>query len=195
MDADAIEDSAVSLAAPQRKSATKKRNRSEIEKLILHGDRRVTFVRKSNTDGKSPAVWKCFYHIHVDSIRQGFFRCDNFRRLIRFIIIHGTNGLKKHIQSCSKLTGRHTETQSRITTHCAAQSGDRKGSSRVSSRFTTQLVETSAEYCALDGRPFESIAGVGFQRLVPVVFDAGRSCGTSRGSIDVRELLPSPTTV
>jgi hypothetical protein len=55
------------------------------------------------------------------------------------------------------------------------------------------VTEACAEFCALDGRAFDVMKGVGFQNLAQVLFNAGRNTG--RSSIEIKDILPHPTTV
>ena len=52
--------------------------------------------------------------------------------------------------------------------------------------------QACVEYCAVDGRSFESIAGAGFQNLAKQLVKAGATLGRS---ISINELLPHPCTV
>ena len=189
-----IETGTPSSFSPKQREKNR-RTLHEIEEMIRKGDSRIQLKRKSKHDEKSLNVWQSFYHIHMDGVRQDFVRCDGCGKIFRFISRYGTNGLKKHIRSCSKLVNEKDGVQLPITSHFTTQGGNQKDFSRIPNRFFTQMVKASAEYCALDGRAFESITGVGLQRVIQVAFDAGRVCAAMKRPINVKELLPSSITV
>jgi hypothetical protein len=58
--------------------------------------------------------------------------------------------------------------------------------------FQKRITEACVEYCAVDCRPFESVAGSGFMNLAKQLISAGACLGTS---VSVNELLPHPSTV
>lgn len=176
-------------------SKRKKKTLSEIELLIRKKDQGVNFEERPKRNENSSPVWESFRTIHVNGIRQDFVRCIGCEKVVRYVSIHGTNGLKKHIQSCSKLFKSNDGTQTTITSHYLTRSDKHTDLSNIPKRFATQMVRACAEYCSVDGRAFESISGAGIKKVFQVAFDAGRACGAGKRSIDVQHLLPSSTTV
>lgn len=171
----------ISSSSEEKEPNSKRKAQHEIEKIIKSVDGRVKFIGKLK-DGKSSPVWKLFQLIHIDGIRQDYVLCLSCKKVMRYVPINGTNGLKRHVKSCSKLMSSNDTSQSMITSHFTNRSNGSTKSSWIPKRFLTQMVNACAEYCALDGRAFESINGIGFQRMVKVVFDAGRACGSMKQS-------------
>ncbi|CAF1473288.1 unnamed protein product [Rotaria magnacalcarata] len=60
------------------------------------------------------------------------------------------------------------------------------------STIKERIVESYAEFCALDNKTFETVAGDGFISLAKQLMNAGALIGTG---FSVNELLPHPTTV
>ena len=54
------------------------------------------------------------------------------------------------------------------------------------------IVEACAEFCALDGKPFDTVTGVGLINLAKQLMNAGALIGTG---FSVNDLLPHSTTV
>jgi hypothetical protein len=54
------------------------------------------------------------------------------------------------------------------------------------------IVESCVEFCALDNKSFETVAGEGFLNLAKQLMNAGALIGTG---VSVNELLPHPTVV
>jgi hypothetical protein len=77
--------------------------------------------------------------------------------------------------------------QRTISSYCQQPS-----SSKECPLFQKRITEACVEYCAVDGRSFESVAGTGFLNLAKQLLSAGATLGTS---ITVNELLPHPSTV
>ncbi|CAF4480090.1 unnamed protein product [Rotaria socialis] len=55
------------------------------------------------------------------------------------------------------------------------------------------IIEACAEFCALDGRAFDVMRGVGFQNLVKILVEVGQL--TSRSKFEVTDILLHPTTL
>ncbi|CAF4027150.1 unnamed protein product [Rotaria sordida] len=77
--------------------------------------------------------------------------------------------------------------QRTISSYCTQPS-----SSKECPLIQKRITEACVEYCAVDVRPFESVAGTGFQNLAKQLIYAEATLGTS---INVSELLPHPSTV
>jgi hypothetical protein len=77
--------------------------------------------------------------------------------------------------------------QRTISSYCQQSS-----SSKECPLIQKRIIEACVEYCAVDGRSFESVAGTGFLNLAKQLINAGATLGTS---VVVSELLPHPTTV
>ena len=54
-----------------------------------------------------------------------------------------------------------------------------------------EIVQKCVEFCAIDLRPFESVAGTGFLRLAQALIDLG----AAHGNISAKEIIPHPTTI
>ena len=77
--------------------------------------------------------------------------------------------------------------QRTISSYCTQPS-----SSKECPLIQKRITEACVEYCAVDGRSFESIAGIGFRNLAKQLVSAGAALGTS---VNISELLPHPSTV
>ena len=184
----------ITSSSEEKRSNSKRKKQEQIEKLIKSADSRVKLVDRGKDEKISP-VWKSFQFIYIDGVRQEYVLCLGCRKTMRHLTMHGTNGLRKHIKSCSRSIQSSNGVQSTITKHFPNQIDGGTNPSYIPKKFFGQMVNACAEFCALDGRAFESINGIGFQRMIQVVFDAGRACGSKQSPIDAKDLIPSSITV
>ena len=77
--------------------------------------------------------------------------------------------------------------QRTISSYCRPSS-----SSKECSLFGKRIIDAGVEYCAVDGRSFESVAGTGFLNVAKQFINAGATLGTA---VAITELLPHTTTV
>ena len=60
------------------------------------------------------------------------------------------------------------------------------------SSIRDRIVETCVEFCALDGKPFDTVTGDGFINLAKQLMNAGALIGTG---FSINDILPHATTV
>ncbi|CAF1316310.1 unnamed protein product [Adineta ricciae] len=135
-----------SVSLNTEKQNNTKQKRLAIEAMIKQNDIRVTLVESTRRTNKISPVWEHFKYIHVDGVRQEFVQCADCKVIIGFNTMNGTNGLKKHIDSCPKIMNSKSGVQSNITSHFKSFSKD---SSCIPDPFIKLMTNTSAEQVAL----------------------------------------------
>lgn len=95
--------------------------------------------------------------------------------------------MSHHSCSKSKPVSTTPSRQRTISSYCTQPSA-----SKECPLVQKHITEACVEYCAIEGRPFESVAGAGFQNLAKQIMHAGATLGTS---VSISELLHHPTTV
>ncbi|CAF0739074.1 unnamed protein product, partial [Didymodactylos carnosus] len=118
---------------------------------------------------------------------QDYIICLQCKSVLRWAKGHGTRVMTYHNCSKNKPVATTPSRQRTISSYCTQSS-----SSKECPLIQKRIIEACVEYCAVDVRPFESVAGTGFQNLAKQLIYAGATLGTS---INVSELLPHPSTI
>jgi hypothetical protein len=159
----------------------------EIEKLIKDDDPSVKFVEKKRTS-KSSELWDFFHHIFINGHQQQFVSCNKCKALLLYSSLNGTNSLRTHFKSCAKTDKSNFLCQKTVRDFYFSSK-----QSSIPKRIKFSITKACTEFCALDGRAFDVMAGDGFQNLAKALFDAGQTINKS--TIEIKDLLPHPTTV
>ncbi|KAA0722794.1 Transposable element Hobo transposase [Triplophysa tibetana] len=154
----------------------------ELKKKIARGDCKVV----DNTSSKlKSSVWEKFRVISDEesNIVKGFAACKTCLKVFVFDSRRcGTSSLRKHADTCAgnKLTRSIEQYLSKGTELKVPRRDDKDTITRLSVNFVCN-----------DIRPFDAVHGEGFFALAQGLIDVGAKAGR----VDVKQLLPDPTTV
>jgi len=141
---------------------------------ILCGLKSGEFVLVEKADTSS--VWKSFAKVCCTKTKQpsGYVQCRNCFSLYTFKTGSATTQLKRH--DCSN--ARH------------ASSTDTEKPA-VPRSTKNEVRDSCVDLCGRDLRPFNNVEGKGFKGLCQLLVNVG----AKHGEVDVKDLLPSRTTV
>lgn len=159
-------------------------SKDEIQELVSSNDPSISFMKPENARSE---CWKNFSQVFHSNAAQDFIICLQCKTILKWTSTNGTRVMSHHNCSKNKSTPIHSPRQRTISSYCQSPS--------LSSEypvFQKRIIDACVEFCALDGRPFESVAGTGFINLTKQLVSVGASLGTSIGTT---KLLPHPSTV
>jgi hypothetical protein len=162
--------------------------KNEIEQLIAENDPSLKFLEKEKKT-KSSEWWNFFHIIHVNNERQQYVSCNACKSLLLHISSHGTNNLRSHAQSCAKIQEKSILASQKTVRDFFSSSKQ----SPIPKRIKSIITKACTEFCALDGRAFDVMKGIGFQNLSIALLETGRLI--SKAPVDIKDLLPHPTTL
>ncbi|CAM4887879.1 unnamed protein product [Rotaria socialis] len=131
-------------------------------------------------------LWSNFSQVYHSDIAQDYIVCHECHIVLKWTSETGTNVMKNH--NCGNKFTSKKSTPSRQRTISSYLPPSQEDYSTIKER----IVESCAEFCALDNKAFETVAGDGFISLAKQLMNAGALIGTG---FSVNELLPHPTTV
>ncbi|CAF3950481.1 unnamed protein product [Rotaria sp. Silwood2] len=140
-------------------------SKAALQDLVSSNGTSISFVKPAH--GRSE-FWKSYSQIYVEGVAQDYIICLQCKTVLKWTSENGTRVMSHH--SCVK--------QASTSTECPL--------------IRKRITEACVEFCAVDGRSFESVAGTGFINLAKQLISAGAILGTS---INVNELLPNPSTI
>jgi hypothetical protein len=165
-------------------------SKTDLQSLVTSDDPLISFKKPMN---KRSECWTNYSQVFYSNIPQDYIVCLQCKCLLKWLKDHGTRVMTHHNCSKSKSISSPSSTtttptrQRSISSYCT-QPSTLKECPLIQKRIT----EACVEYCAIDGRSFESIRGVGFRNLAKQLVNAGATLGTS---VNINKLLPDPTTV
>jgi hypothetical protein len=164
--------------------SSKDLTKSQLQALVASNDPSISFIKPTKSRSE---CWTSFSQVYHENNPQDFIICLQCKTILKWTSDQGTRVMTHH--SCLKQKSASTtpSRQRTISSYCQQLS-----LSKEYSLFQKRITQACVEYCALDVRSFESVAGVGFQSLAKQLVNAGASFGTS---IPINELLPHPSTV
>uniref|UniRef100_A0A1A8EL94 BED-type domain-containing protein n=2 Tax=Nothobranchius korthausae TaxID=1143690 RepID=A0A1A8EL94_9TELE len=143
--------------------------------------------RVNNTKGKAP-LWNKFDIItSLQNEPTGFVQCVVCKAVLSFDSKKtGSSHLRRHLQRSCGGSGE-------------SGSGDRQQSvsdflsfaKPPPERVKSEVASKCVNFCCMDIRPFETVAGVGFRELAQELINVG----ATHGCISANEVLPNPTTI
>ncbi|CAF1436953.1 unnamed protein product [Adineta ricciae] len=98
--------------------------------------------------------------------------------------------MSNHIKACKKKDQPDTAPQD---SHVSLSSKN-DTPKRISSKVKKLITDACVEFSSLDNRPFETVKGAGFLRLMEAVFAAGQRL-SALPSVQVTDLIPDSTTI
>ncbi|CAF4055111.1 unnamed protein product [Rotaria sp. Silwood1] len=159
-------------------------SKAEIQDLVKLNSSSISFAKPDNVRSE---FWASYSQIYVNNVAQNFILCSQCRTVLKWISDNGTRVMSHHNCEKAKRVPNSSHRQRTISSFC------QKASVSPECRLVRKrITEACVEYCAVDGRPFESVAGSGFLSLAKQLICAGATLGTS---ISASELLPHPSTV
>ena len=159
-------------------------SKNEIQELVSSDDPSIAFMKPENTRSE---CWKNFSQIFHTKVAQDFVICLECKTILKWTSANGTRVMTHHNCLKNKNTPTHSPRQRTISSYCQSTS--------LSSEypiFQKRITDACVEFCAIDGRPFESVAGAGFLNLAKQLVSVGACLGTS---VCAAKLLPHPSTV
>lgn len=169
-------------------SSTKPSNSSlskaDIQMLVATNDPSISFVKPTSVRSK---CWTNYSQVHHQNVALDYVICLECKAVLKWTSENGTRVMNHHKCIKSKSLSSTPTRQRTISSYCQQPSLSKECSS-----IKKRILDACVEYCALDGRSFESVAGTGFINLAKQLVCAGAILGTSIGA---DELLPHPTTV
>lgn len=152
--------------------------------LAMSNDPSISFVKPTAVRSK---CWTNYSQVHHQNVALDYIICLECKTVLKWSSENGTRVMNYHRCTKSKSLSSTPTRQRTISSYCQQPSLSKEFSS-----IKKRILDACVEYCALDGRPFESVAGTGFINLAKQLIHAGAILGTSAGA---DELLPHPSTV
>ncbi|CAF4193846.1 unnamed protein product [Rotaria sordida] len=159
-------------------------SKHDYQQLVMINDPSISLIKPSNARSE---LWSKFTQLHHLNIAQNYIICNLCRVVLKWTSETGTKVMKNH--NCeNKSSSKTSTTPSRQRTISSYMPPAPDNYSSIKDR----IVEACAEFCALDGRPFDTVTGEGFINLAKQLMNAGALIGTG---FSVNDLLPHSTTV
>ncbi|CAF2440986.1 unnamed protein product [Rotaria sp. Silwood2] len=154
------------------------------QNLVTMNDSSITLIKPSNARSE---LWSNFSQLYHLNIAQNYVVCHECRVVLKWTSETGTKVMKNH--NCGKkFTPKISTTPSRQRTISSYLPPAEDNYATIKER----IVEACAEFCALDNKPFDIVAGEGFVNLTKQLMNAGALIGTG---FSINDILPHPTTV
>ena len=131
-------------------------------------------------------LWSKFSQLHHLGNPQNYIVCNICHIVLKWSSETGTRVMKNH--NCETNLASNTPAQTRQRTISSYMSPGPDNYLSIKDR----IVEACVEFCALDGKSFDTVAGEGFINLAKQLMNTGALIGTG---FSVNDLLPHPTTV
>jgi len=158
-------------------------SKADLQVLVTSNDSSISLVKPVN---KRSECWSNFSQVYHINKPQDYIVCLQCKTVLKWTSENGTRVMTHH--NCLQKSVSTTPSRQRtISSYCQQSSA-----SKECPLFQKRITEACVEYCAVDCRPFESVAGSGFMNLAKQLISAGACLGTS---VSVNELLPHPSTV
>ena len=159
-------------------------SKAELQVLVTSNDSSISFIKPAHVRSE---CWTNYSQIYHAGVAQDYIICLQCKIVLKWTGANGTRVMTHHNCLKSKPVSTTPPRQRTVSSYCQ-QSSSTKECPSIQKRIT----EACVEFCAIDGRSFESVAGAGFINLAKQLINAGAVLGTS---ISASELLPHPTTV
>lgn len=158
-------------------------SKPELQTLVTSNDPSISFAKPKNVRSD---CWSGFSQIYYEGNPLDYIICLECKTVLKWNSENGTRVMSHH--NCLNKSTPMTPSQQRtISSYYQAASA-----SKEYSLFQKRITDACVEYCAIDCRSFESVAGAGFVNLAKQLITASASLGTS---VPVDDLLPHPSTV
>lgn len=132
----------------------------------------------SGQKGYTSQAWANFLRIYEKEIPKNFAICKSCKQIYS---LNGTRGIRNH--SCSRLATASVGSR-KIDAQFPVASVNLKESKKA---FT----KACSKFIATDLRPFNTVAGLGFEQLI----QAAINIGASKGKVKASDIIPCRTTV
>lgn len=159
-------------------------SKSAIQNLVILNSPLISFAKPTNVRSE---FWTNYSQIYYQDIVQDYILCSNCKTVLKWRSESGTRVMSHHHCVRVKPVTSTTPRQRTISSYCQQSS-----SSIECPLIQKRITEACVEYCAVDGRSFESVAGAGFANLAKQLINAGATLGSS---VSASDLLPHPSTV
>ncbi|CAF1368097.1 unnamed protein product [Rotaria sordida] len=139
-------------------------SKAELQILVTLNDPSVSFTKPKN---KRSECWSNFSQIYHENNPLDYIICLQCKSVLKWTSENGTRVMSHH--NCLNKFISTTPSRQRTISSYYQQSS----ASKECPLFQKCITEASVEYCGIDCRPFESIAGVGFMNLAKQLIIAG----------------------
>ncbi len=158
-------------------------SKADLQALVTSNNPLVSFAKPASVRSQ---CWSNYTQVYHGNIPQDFIICLQCKTVLKWTSENGTRVMNHH--NCIKKPRPETPNRQRtISSYCQQSS-----SSTECPLIKKRITEACVEYCAVDGRSFESVTGAGFINLAKQLISSGATLGTS---VSANELLPHPSTV
>lgn len=142
-----------------------------------------------NPQGSKSNVWNKFNIIHdvLNKTNLKYVQCSICKQILSYNAKGGTSRLLRH--DCQKIIKEDTITATPKVTNFFVKKN--QVSVKVTNEIKKDLTECLVDYCAIDLRSFESVAGIGFE----LVANKFLQIGAKHGAVEANKIIPDPTTV
>ena len=159
-------------------------SKADVQMLVTSNDPSISIVKPTAVRSK---CWTNYSQVHHQNVALDYIVCLECKTVLKWTSENGTRVMNHHKCMKSKSLSSTPTRQRTISSYCQQPSLSKECSS-----IKKRLLDACVEYCALDGRSFHSVAGMGFNNLAKQLICAGAILGTSAGA---DKLLPHPSTV
>jgi hypothetical protein len=166
-----------------------KHEKKEIAVFIKNNDPFLEFIKPKQTSKSSP-FWLSFHQVFYKKVKQDVIRCNKCESIFIHRSIDGTKVMSNHIKACKKKDQADINQQN-LDVYLSSKNVTPK---RISSKVKKLITDACVEFSSLDNRPFETVKGDGFLRLMETMFVAGQQL-SGLPDVQVTDLIPNPTTV
>jgi len=126
-------------------------SKAEVQSLVASNDASISFVKPTNARSE---CWTNFSQICHRNISQDYIICLQCKTILKWTSTNRTRVMTHHNYLKNKLISTTPSRQRTISSYCQQSS-----LSKEYTLFQKRITEACVEYCAVDGRPFESVAG------------------------------------
>jgi hypothetical protein len=162
-------------------------SKHDYQNLVVTNDPSISLIKPSTARSE---LWSKFSQLYHLNIAQNYIVCNLCRVVLKWSSESGTRVMKNH--NCENKSTSKTSTSSTTPSRQRTISSYMPPTPDNYSSIKDRIVEACAEFCAVDGKPFETVAGEGFINLAKQLMNAGALIGTG---FSVNDLLPHSTTV
>lgn len=160
----------------------------------------VYITRKRPCNSKSSKVWQIFEQIvntqpedddteNLDvCLVEGFVFCSVCKQVLPHSEKNGTNQLLRHKKQHEGNSQNQQSDNNSIANHFPIVN------KKFGQELRSQVKDTTTQFVVSDGRPFNTVKGIGFINLLALFTQIGAKKGKLTTN-EIKDLLPDPTSV
>ncbi|CAF1479669.1 unnamed protein product [Didymodactylos carnosus] len=159
-------------------------SKADLQVLVTSNNPLVSFAKPA---GVRSQCWSNYTQVYHENIPLDFIVCLQCKTVLKWTSGNGTRVMNHHNCIKKKPLSETPNRQRTVSSYCQQSS-----SSTECPLIKKRITEACVEYCAVDGRSFESVTGAGFINLAKQLISAGATIDTS---VSASALLPHPSTI